>query len=213
MADLPTEDWYASQSKKLKLPHHCPIASITGCPRYFASLDHALRARVLDGEVPGHVRTHLLERWGSDNAFVLDDLQVSTTYAPNGMLVGVGNFCPEVSGLVNGLYCSDFRVDADDGSAFAFLHSKHFADCAEFAALGYKEKELTPVDRGVTPEKRFAVFKRDGFKCVYCGRGAGDVLLHVDHKVSRNDGGGDEIDNLGTACSLCNNGKGSESSI
>lgn len=33
----------------------------------------------------------------------------------------------------------------------------------------------------ITKKTRFEVFKRDGFKCVYCGACAPEVVLVVDH--------------------------------
>lgn len=54
---------------------------------------------------------------------------------------------------------------------------------------------------------RFEVFKRDSFKCQYCGQSAPDVLLHVDHIKPVVDGGLSEITNLVTACVACNLGK------
>jgi hypothetical protein len=54
---------------------------------------------------------------------------------------------------------------------------------------------------------RFEVFKRDKFKCQYCGASAPQVLLQVDHinPVAKN--GKNDILNLITACFECNNGK------
>ncbi len=54
---------------------------------------------------------------------------------------------------------------------------------------------------------RFEVFKRDSFKCQYCGASAPDVLLHVDHIKPVADGGMNDITNLITACMPCNLGK------
>jgi hypothetical protein len=62
--------------------------------------------------------------------------------------------------------------------------------------------------KALSKKTRFEVFKRDSFACQYCGQGAPDVLLHVDHIVPVADGGGDEITNLVTACVGCNIGKG-----
>jgi hypothetical protein len=61
----------------------------------------------------------------------------------------------------------------------------------------------------VSPKMRFAVLKRDGFRCKYCG-GTPDqgYLLHVDHIVPFSKGGLTDMDNLVTSCSLCNIGKG-----
>lgn len=55
---------------------------------------------------------------------------------------------------------------------------------------------------------RFEVFKRDRFTCQYCGKHPPDVLLEADHIVPRAAGGSDEMENLTTACSDCNRGKG-----
>lgn len=55
---------------------------------------------------------------------------------------------------------------------------------------------------------RFEVFKRDGFKCQYCGKSAPDVVLHVDHINPVSNGGTNDIMNLITSCSECNLGKG-----
>ena len=55
---------------------------------------------------------------------------------------------------------------------------------------------------------RFEVFKRDSFKCQYCGRSAPGVTLEVDHIVPVAEGGKDEILNLITSCRDCNRGKG-----
>ena len=57
---------------------------------------------------------------------------------------------------------------------------------------------------------RFEVFKRDSFKCQYCGRSAPDVILEVDHIVPVAGGGKDDPINLITSCRDCNRGKGSK---
>ena len=54
---------------------------------------------------------------------------------------------------------------------------------------------------------RFEVFKRDGFRCSYCGQHPPDVLLEVDHIIPVCEGGEDVEDNLTTACFACNRGK------
>jgi len=56
--------------------------------------------------------------------------------------------------------------------------------------------------------KREAVFARDGYACVYCG--SGGLELHCDHVEPVARGGGHEIENLVTACSICNLSKGSK---
>lgn len=55
---------------------------------------------------------------------------------------------------------------------------------------------------------RFEVFKRDGFRCKYCGATPMQTALVVDHVVPVAAGGTNEPDNLLTACEPCNQGKG-----
>ena len=60
----------------------------------------------------------------------------------------------------------------------------------------------------ISKKRRFDVFKRDGFRCSYCGAHPSEkVLLEIDHIKPIADGGEDEIDNLVTACFDCNRGK------
>ena len=54
---------------------------------------------------------------------------------------------------------------------------------------------------------RFEVFKRDNFKCQYCGKSAPDVILNVDHLVPVKHGGNNDMLNLITSCLECNQGK------
>jgi 5-methylcytosine-specific restriction endonuclease McrA len=50
------------------------------------------------------------------------------------------------------------------------------------------------------------ILRRDGYRCIYCGRG--DVTLTVDHVVPLSRGGEDTWENLVCACVSCNNKKG-----
>ena len=54
---------------------------------------------------------------------------------------------------------------------------------------------------------RRALFARDGWRCVYCGNGAGRLTL--DHVVPRSRGGESVWENVVTACAPCNHRKGS----
>jgi CRISPR/Cas system Type II protein with McrA/HNH and RuvC-like nuclease domain len=55
----------------------------------------------------------------------------------------------------------------------------------------------------------FDVYHKDDYRCVYCGR---DMLvdfdswmsIEIDHVVPASKGGADSIENLVTACSVCN---------
>lgn len=59
----------------------------------------------------------------------------------------------------------------------------------------------------VSKRLRFEVLRRDGHTCRYCGRGAPEVKLTVDHVVPEALGGQDVPENLVTACADCNGGK------
>lgn len=61
--------------------------------------------------------------------------------------------------------------------------------------------------KNLSKKTRFEVFKRDSFTCQYCGRKAPDVVLEVDHIKPVSKGGDNNIINLITSCSSCNNGK------
>lgn len=65
--------------------------------------------------------------------------------------------------------------------------------------------------KGISKKTRFEVFKRDSFKCQYCGKTAPDTILVIDHIVPVKDGGDNELTNLVTACDVCNQGKGARS--
>ena len=59
----------------------------------------------------------------------------------------------------------------------------------------------------VSQRLRFEVFKRDDFTCTYCGRKVPEVTLEVDYIIPKAEAGGDEYENLTTACYTCNRGK------
>ena len=62
--------------------------------------------------------------------------------------------------------------------------------------------------KSLSKRLRFEVFKRDSFRCQYCGATAPEIVLHVDHIDPRAKGGDDDITNLITSCLPCNLGKG-----
>lgn len=69
-----------------------------------------------------------------------------------------------------------------------------------FGHTGSKQK----IDRAV----RFAVLKRDGYRCQLCGSTAATgAVLEIDHKVPRAKGGTNDRANLWTLCFDCNRGK------
>ena len=54
------------------------------------------------------------------------------------------------------------------------------------------------------PEKRLAIYARDGFACLYCGS---EERLTLDHLLARELGGTNDASNLVTACLTCNSSK------
>lgn len=64
-----------------------------------------------------------------------------------------------------------------------------------------KERKL----KDFTPEQKEAIFKRDSYKCVVCGRGKADgVEIHADHIKPRDLGGESTIENGQTLCAQHN---------
>ena len=64
--------------------------------------------------------------------------------------------------------------------------------------------------RDASLQMRYAVLKRDNFKCCACGASPAkdpSVELHIDHIVPWSKGGETTIENLQTLCAKCNLGK------
>lgn len=61
----------------------------------------------------------------------------------------------------------------------------------------------------ISKKIRFEIFKRDGFRCQYCGCDSSnpEIVLEIDHIIPVSKGGLDDTDNLLTACFSCNRGK------
>lgn len=77
-----------------------------------------------------------------------------------------------------------------------------------------KEKKGIEFARGISAKRRAEVLDRNGFTCQMCGLTPGEtdpytgrkVRLHVGHIVDKSHGGNDELSNLRTLCSTCNQG-------
>ena len=88
-----------------------------------------------------------------------------------------------------------------------FEHGSQRAIQQSISAYGGEVMSKTKISN----EKRIQIFNRDGNKCLWCGRSVVDgIKLNADHIVPEHFGGSSDFDNLGTLCSLCNNGKGAE---
>ena len=71
---------------------------------------------------------------------------------------------------------------------------------------GIKKAIIRKSARQIESRISWKVFKRDEYKCRYCGRD--DVPLTVDHLILWEDGGPSIEDNLLSACSKCNKKRG-----
>lgn len=64
----------------------------------------------------------------------------------------------------------------------------------------------------IRPDLRLALYMRDGFCCLWCGRGIEDgIRLSLDHIQPASKGGSDGPHNLVTACTRCNNRRNEQS--
>ena len=64
----------------------------------------------------------------------------------------------------------------------------------------------------IRPEKRLALYLRDGMACCYCGVGVETgIQLTLDHLQPREHGGSNAPTNLITACVHCNSARGQRS--
>lgn len=87
-------------------------------------------------------------------------------------------------------------------------------------------RTVNRTSKWITAEKRAAIYIRDGWRCVYCGKRprrsqwrwvhTDDSIapgLNVDHVVPRSEGGSNDASNLATACERCNVRKRAQSWI
>ena len=94
----------------------------------------------------------------------------------------------------------------------------HYDRVARSPSVSLQLPAIVALKRYVSPERpapltRFNLFLRDGFRCAYCGGGAGMGRqaveeLTFDHLVPRARGGTSRWENLVAACRACNGRKG-----
>jgi len=67
------------------------------------------------------------------------------------------------------------------------------------------EHILSPTLEDFTAQQKDAIFRRDGYRCVVCGRGRADgVEIHADHIIPKDLGGQATLSNGQTLCSVHN---------
>ncbi len=84
---------------------------------------------------------------------------------------------------------------------------EHYLD--DFHQMQQNKQSAVYQRQLMTPKMRYNILKRDGFKCVLCGRSqkVHGAILHVDHIKPISKGGKTEESNLRTLCEMCNLGK------
>jgi hypothetical protein len=71
-----------------------------------------------------------------------------------------------------------------------------------------RRRRRRPNTEPLSQRTRHEIISRDGRRCTYCGRPVTHSTAHVDHSVSRFNGGTNHQNNLRTACRDCNLAKG-----
>lgn len=79
---------------------------------------------------------------------------------------------------------------------------RRVTDLSGRVTKGYIKKSLRQIDE----HTRWAVYKRDKYRCVYCGRSG--IPMTVDHYIPQEKGGETTMENLRTSCRECNRLKG-----
>ncbi len=90
--------------------------------------------------------------------------------------------------------------------AIRMLHQQGFLIKVKKGIYKYDPKFVTEKElEDFTPELKEKILKRDGYKCVICGRSAMEGYeLHVDHILPKDKGGKATLENGQTLCSICN---------
>jgi len=94
----------------------------------------------------------------------------------------------------------------DTWRAIRHLHEEGFLVKVRKGVYRYDPKVANKKEvDDFTPEQKKAILKRDGYKCVICGRGKREgVELHVDHIKPKYLGGKSNIENGQTLCAQHN---------
>jgi len=226
--DNPDLAWYSAVSRKQGLPPRCPIAHAELCPRYYESA-WLLGKEGLITKIPPERDSSLERKWKVFGSVIAEE---AASVWGTEKHWNLSHFCPEVSFEIYGYFASDLNEYPDEldreiayklhkqGEIEHFdvrwqgINPRHYTECREYSIFatftGSKPSKPSARPGDVSPKRRWQVFARDSFTCVYCGRKPPEVL-HVDHRISVKDGGTDDLDNLVTACDECNGGKGASS--
>lgn len=225
-------DWYSKKSLELKSEPRCPLASCELCPRYYYSF-RLLGRNDITTEIPAADETRLDKKWKQVEPVVAEE-EPEITYS-DGELSSIAKLCPEVGYEIFHRFSDTFceyndelarenthkklvksgASDTDPQWRWASIRPRHYTECREYSIFKeFTQKKPKPQSnkrQSISPKLRWRVLSRDIFTCVYCGNKPPAVVLEVDHKISVNEGGTDDVENLVTGCFDCNRGKGGES--
>ncbi|MBO7187136.1 MAG: HNH endonuclease [Clostridia bacterium] len=115
-------------------------------------------------------------------------------------------YCSKINGAVYKRKCRDFEEEKIK-NLIKRLNDKNrefFNDRGIWDAI-------CRVERGkVSNKMRFAIYKRDGYRCCNCGKTQEVECLEIDHIKPISKGGKSTYDNLQTLCKRCNKIKGDD---
>ena len=106
----------------------------------------------------------------------------------------------------------------DDGRPTLYWKEKNFDLCYECLEKLYhnfisnkdeKDIDIRVIRKTISEELRNKIFKRDNYKCKFCGD-TNIVNLVIDHIIPFSKGGTTELNNLQTLCKKCNRKKGNK---
>jgi 5-methylcytosine-specific restriction endonuclease McrA len=97
-------------------------------------------------------------------------------------------------------WASPVRITSPDGTV-RVERAMTYRERRNFHTTGSTERR-----KGIDPGLRAQVYKRDEYRCVYCGSEIGP--LQLDHIRPYSKGGRDTASNLVTSCRNCNQSKG-----
>jgi hypothetical protein len=89
----------------------------------------------------------------------------------------------------------------------AFLEKFGKWKCKKISKAELVAYNHTVTRKRISPKLRFEILRRDGNKCMECGRGAPDVVLQIDHRTPVSKKGDNDPANLCVICDECNIGK------
>lgn len=156
---------------------------------------------------PGHLRIHVYRK-GRSGCIVQG--------TPAGLLKHLRSTRPdtELCWSEHGSEETSVRTTVEEFRLRFAAHSVYaIQDHAPASKARALPKRIPSSSNPIGKTQRFRILNRDGFRCQLCGRSPGEhsIVLEVDHKISRADGGTNHDDNLHSTCFDCNRGKGRHS--